>query len=394
MAGEERLQTLVIGGGIGGLAAALALARRGRRVHVLEKAPAFGEIGAGLQLAPNAMRVLDRLGLVGEIARDAVFPSRLVWMDALDGSRITAVDLGEEFRRRYGHPYIVMHRGDLLKVLLDACTAEPLVTLEAAREAAAIEDRGDAARVACTDGTAYLADLLVGADGLHSVVRRMIVEDAPVCDGNVAFRGTIPMAQMSSHAGLDNVVMWVGPDMHFVQYPLRRGELYNQVAVFRSPSYRPDAEEWGTVDELDAHYAQTCDYVRGCIRLMWRDRRWPMFDRPPVATWTRNRIALLGDAAHPMYQYIAQGACQAIEDAFSLARHVAEAPDDLAAALRRYEAARTLRTARVQLTARAMGAFFHLDGMAARVRNHMMAARAETDYTPLDWLYGHKADAA
>jgi salicylate hydroxylase len=339
------------------------------------------------------MHVLDRLGLVGEIAKHAVFPSRLVWMDALHGTRITAVDLGDRFRRRYGQPYIVMHRGDLLKVLLDACAAEARITLEAGREAAAVEDLGEVARIRCTDGTVYATELLIGADGLHSVVRRLIIEDAPVCDGNVAYRGTIPMAQMSTHAGLDNVVMWVGPDMHFVQYPLRRGELYNQVAVFKSPSYRPDAQNWGTVDELDAHYAQTCDYVRGCIRLMWRDRRWPMFDRRPVATWTRNRITLLGDAAHPMYQYIAQGACQAIEDAFSLARHVAEAPDDLAAALRRYEAARTLRTARVQLTARAMGAFFHLDGMAARVRNHVMAGRAETDCTPLDWLYGHKADA-
>src|SRR6185312_8610062 len=168
--------------------------------------------------------------------------------------------------------------------------------------------------------------------------------------------------RLSAHAGLDNVVMWVGPQMHFVQYPIRRAELYNQVAVFRSARYRPDTDDWGTPEELDAHYAQTCDYVRGCIQLMWRDRRWPMSDRKLVGTWAKNRIVLMGDAAHPMLQYIAQGACQAIEDSLALASHVAASPGDIPKALAAYADARRLRAARVQLTARAMGAFFHLDG--------------------------------
>jgi 3-hydroxybenzoate 6-monooxygenase len=185
-------------------------------------------------------------------------------------------------------------------------------------------------------------------------------------------------------------VMWVGPQMHFVQYPVRRGELYNQVAVFRSRRYRPDSDDWGTPEELDAHYAMCCDYVRRSIALMWRDKRWPMADRKPIAKWTRNRIVLMGDAAHPMYQYIAQGACQAIEDALSLAKHVAASPRDLSKALLAYENSRVLRTARVQITARAMGAFFHLNGVSALVRNQMMAGRASTDYTMVDWLWGHK----
>lgn len=387
---SARLPTLVIGGGIGGLTTALALSRHGRPVHVLEKAPEFGEIGAGLQLAPNALYVLDRLGLLQEISKHAVFPSRLVWMDALQGTRITAVDLTEPFQRRYGYRYIVMHRGDLLSVLLDACRSEPLITLEADREVLAVDDLGDGARVHCHRDAVYETDLLVGADGLHSTVRRLLVDDAPVCDGFVAYRGTIPMAQMSTHAGLDNVAMWVGPRMHFVQYPVRRGELYNQVAVFGSECYRADSDDWGTADELDRHYAQTCEYVRSCAKLMWRDKRWAMYDRPPIARWTRNRIVLMGDAAHPMYQYIAQGACQAIEDALSLAKHVAATPDDVPGALRAYQDARTLRTARVQITARAMGSFFHLDGLAAQVRNSLMAARNAEDYTALDWLYAHR----
>ena len=388
---NARLPTLVIGGGIGGLAAALALGRAGRAVHVVEKAPDFGEIGAGLQLAPNAMHVLDRLGLLDEIGRHAVYPSRLIWMDALSGERITSIDLGDPFRRRYGQPYIVMHRGDLLSVLLEACRSEKLVTLEPKREIAAVEDLGDHARARSVEGAVYDADLLVGADGLHSTVRRLISDDALVYDGLVAYRGTIPLAQMSAHAGLDNVVMWVGPQMHFVQYPVRRAELYNQVAVFRSRRYMRDSDDWGTAEELDAHYAQTCAYVRDCIKLMWRDKRWPMVDRKPISPWTLNRIVLTGDAAHPMYQYVAQGACQAIEDALALATAVTAAPRDVGAALRAYEQARILRAARVQITARAMGAFFHLEGVAAAMRNEMMAARASDDYSMLDWLYGHKA---
>jgi salicylate hydroxylase len=384
------LATLVVGGGIGGLATALALGRYGRHVHVVEKSPEFGEIGAGLQLAPNATAVLDRLGVMPAIAHHAVFPSRLVWMDALAGVPITAIDLGDAFRRRYGHPYLVMHRGDLLAVLLEACRQEKRITLEAGRAVVAVEDRGEAALARFADGTAVEAELLIGADGLHSVVRPLFSADALVYDGLVAYRGTIPIAEMSHHAGLDNVVMWVGPQMHFVQYPVRNGALYNQVAVFRSRRYRGDSEEWGTPEELDAHYAETCEEVQRASRLMWRDRRWPMVDRKPLATWTRNRIALMGDAAHPMYQYIAQGACQAIEDALALASHVAAVPGDIPKALAAYAEARRLRAARVQLTARAMGAFFHLDGVAAEARNALMALRAADDYTMLDWLYGHR----
>ena len=385
----KTLPTLIVGGGIGGLTTALALARRGRPVHVLEKAPEFGEIGAGLQLAPNAMHVLDTLGLLAELDKHAVYPERLAWMWAITGERITTVDLGADFRARYGHSYIVMHRGDLLSVLLDACRAEKAITLEPSREVTAVEDLGERARVACADGSVYDTELLIGADGLHSTVRRLLSDDQPASAEAVAYRGTLPIEKMSKHAGLDNVVMYVGPDMHFVQYPLRRGELYNQVAVFRSRHYKPDSDDWGTVEEFDRHYAQTCEYVRACAKLMWRDRRWPMYDREPIERWARNRIVLMGDAAHPMLQYIAQGACQAIEDALALAKHVTEGPD-VARALLAFQDARNLRTARVQLTARAMGEFFHLEGMGAKVRNQMMMARAANDYSALDWLYGHK----
>jgi salicylate hydroxylase len=387
----HKVPCLVVGGGIGGLTAALALARRGRPVHVLEKADDFTEIGAGLQLAPNATRVLQALGVMDAIAAHAVFPARLLWMDALAERPITAVDLGEPFRKRYGHPYLVMHRGDLLTVLLEACRASGRVTLEASRDVVAVEDRGSTALARCANGDTFETELLIGADGLWSGIRRMLHRDEPTRVPYVAYRGTLPMKDISPHAGTDTVVMWVGPNMHFVQYPIRAGEEFNQVAVFRSPTYSSGNDnDWGTPEQLDAHFAQCCGYVRDCVKLMWRHVRWPMYDREPIADWVRGRIALLGDAAHPMFQYIAQGACQAIEDGYSLARQVVEKPDP-AQALAAYRDVRYLRTARVQMTARAMGAFFHLSGVPGEVRNAMMAPRAATDYAPLDWLYGHEA---
>ena len=386
-----RIETLIVGGGIGGLATALALSKAGRSVHVLERSAEFGEIGAGLQLAPNATRILDRLGVMDEIARHAVYPSRLVWMDAIQERKITEIDLGDPFRERYGHPYIVMHRSDLLQVLLDACWSSNLITLEANRGVIEIEDCGDFARARCADGTVYEANIVVGADGLHSRIRGLISADKPICAEYVAYRGTLPMQEMSTHAGLDNVVMWVGPDMHFVQYPIRRAELYNQVAVFRSKRYTPDSDDWGTVEEFDAHFAQAGQYVQNCAKVMWRDRRWPMYDREPILNWVRNRIVLLGDAAHPMLQYIAQGACQAIEDAACLADCIAGAGADPVSALQAYQNRRAHQAARVQITARAMGRFFHLAGAAAEVRNAMMALRPANDYSHLDWLYGDRS---
>ena len=381
---------LVVGGGIGGLTAALALARNGRAVHVLEKGEAFTEIGAGLQLAPNATRVLSQLGVFDAVAAHAVLPSRLLWMDAVTEKPITSVDLGKPFIERFGHPYLVMHRGDLLSALYDACKQSGRVTLEASRDVVSVEDLGKTARAHLANGDTFETEMLIGADGLWSRIRRVLHDDQPNCAPYVAYRGTLPMKDISPHAGADTVVMWAGPNMHFVQYSIRGGEEYNQVAVFRSKSYRPDTDQWGLFDELEAHFAQCCPYVQDCIQLMWRDKRWPMYDREPVVDWVKGRIALLGDAAHPMFQYIAQGACQAIEDGYALAQNVA-AKSDIDQALASYQAARNLRTARVQMTARAMGSFFHMQGVPAMVRNNMMASRAATDYTMLDWLYGHKA---
>ena len=390
----SRIPLLIVGGGLGGLTAALALSRHGIASHVAEKSSQFGEIGAGLQIAPNASRILHGLGAMDEVRKTAVFPARMVFLDAVTGEPIRSFDLGKPFHERYGHPYFVMHRGDLLDALLTGCRASPLITLEPNKGLVSLEDKGDKALAKFADGSVCECEALIGADGLHSTVRRFISQDgAPVAHPWVAYRGAIPMTDVSVHAGMDNVVMYCGPGLHFVQYPLRRGELYNQVAVLESSRFKPDSDDWGTPEELEGAFAGTCEYVRGALKAVKRDRRWPMFDRNPIANWTRNRITLMGDAAHPMLQYLAQGACQAIEDAACLAQKIAESgkKPDYPKAFQAYQQARYLRTARVQTTARFSGDYiYHLGGVAREVRNQLLVNSSPTDYSPLDWLYAYK----
>jgi salicylate hydroxylase len=377
---------LIVGGGIGGLAAALALARAGEEVRVLEAAPQFTELGAGIQIAPNATRVLDSLGIFDGLEDKAVFPRELVYMDAVTGDRITSVDLSKPFVERYGHPYIVLHRVDLHQALLDACLAHPNVELETDKHVNELEDAGDSVRAQCSDGSSYEGDALIGADGLHSVVRDVVVGDQLVDTPHVAYRGAIPFEDVTPHAGQDSMVMWVGPDLHFVQYKLRGGKLYNQVGVFRSLRYR-EAEDHGSAEELDEHFGRCCEPVRYGASLLERSVRWPMADREPTDNWTQNRITLVGDAAHAMLQYIAQGGCQALEDAEALGRHV-EAHSDYREALLAYQHERIPRTTHVQRMARRFGETCHLSGVGRELRNHVFSRRTPQDYGPFDWLYG------
>jgi 2-polyprenyl-6-methoxyphenol hydroxylase-like FAD-dependent oxidoreductase len=386
-----KVPLLVVGGGLGGLAAALALSAQGTACHVVEKSPQFGEIGAGLQIAPNASRILHALGAFEEIRKTAVFPKRLVMKDAVTGEEVTAVDLGRAFLDRYGHPYFVAHRGDLLDALLACCRQRNAITLEPGKALERIEGTASGARALFADGAVYECEAIIGADGLHSEVRRYVVGDAePVYEPYVAYRGAIPIGAIPVHSGLDDVVIFGGPDLHFVQYPLRGGKLYNQVAVFKSKQFKRDSDDWGSPEEMDQAYACTCAFVRQSLKAILRNRRWPMVHRHPIANWTRGRVTLLGDAAHPMLQYIAQGACQAIEDAACLATMLAEFDRDYDKAFAAYQSARSLRTARVQTTARFFGDYvLHLHGVNGTLRNSLLAARKADDFALIDWLYGY-----
>jgi len=382
---------IVVGGGIGGLSAAFGLARKGLRVRVLERSAEFGEVGAGIQIAPNCTRILNAYGLLAEAKRLGVLPVSMVMKDAVDGSVLTSLDL-KDMEQRYGTPYIVIHRSDLHGLFLEACRRAG-VDLRTSQHVTGYENAepgstDGGARVRLADGTVQEAGVVVAADGLHSVARRQLVGDEPVNSAYVAYRGAVPIEKVrENNVSETDVVVYIGPRCHFVQYPLRGGEMFNQVAVFESAKAKAGQEDWGTADELDAAYAGMTANIRNGLPLMWRDRCWRMFDRDPVMSWVYGRIALLGDAAHPPLQYIAQGAIMAIEDGYVLAEHLAANRDDPDAALAAYQAVRPEHCRRVVETSRAWGALWHLDGAKRERRNEILRARDPYDYSFVDWLY-------
>jgi salicylate hydroxylase len=382
---------IVVGGGIGGLSAAFALTRKGLNVRVLERSAEFSEVGAGIQIAPNCTRILNSYGLLDEAKALGVLPASMLMKDALDGTVLTSLDL-KDMERRYGTPYMVIHRSDLHGLFLKACQNAG-VDLRTSQHVTEYENTPGGARVRLADGTAGAARLVVAADGLHSVARGQLVGDEPVNSAYVAYRGAVPMEKArENHISESDVVVYVGPGCHFVQYPLRGGDLFNQVAVFESPRARAGEEDWGTPDELDAAFARTTENVQKGLPLMWRDRCWRMFDRDPIMTWVYGRIALLGDAAHPPLQYIAQGAVMAIEDGYVLAEHLAAnagdpAGADVDAALAAYQAVRAEHCRRVVTASRDWGALWHLDGERRERRNQILRARDPRDYSFVDWLY-------
>lgn len=379
---------LVAGGGVGGLAAALALARRGFHVRVLEQAAEFGEIGAGIQLAPNASRVLDSLGVLDHVLANAVFPDYAVMIDARDGKEITRMSFGESFVRRFGHRYLVVHRQDLLEALLQGCRAEPRIELVTGKSVGVIREIDDGLEVNCADGTIESGCALVGADGLWSGVRAQLIGDgAPRVSGHVCYRGTVPMENIPDHSYANSMALWVGENMHLVQYPVRRGELMNNVAVIESPKFRRGEAEYGDWGEVEDLFATAMPRVRDMLDCMDRSRNWLLHDREPLNNWTKGRVTLLGDAAHPALQNMAQGACMALEDTTCLAERAVQANGNFNAAFLAYQQDRYLRTARVQVSARFVAKMVHLGGGTRDVRNAVLATRSPESFFELEWLY-------
>lgn len=394
---DDAVDVIVVGGGIGGLSNALALTRQGLRVRVLERAAEFGEVGAGLQIAPNCTRILEHWGLLEEVRSLGVLPENIVMRDAVDGTELTRLDL-QDVEARYGAPYMVIHRSDLHGALLRACRRAGVDLVTDVAVTGYEQEDGRASAVHA--GGRETAAVVIAADGLRSVARPLLSDDEPVSSSYVAYRGAVPASQVEAlGVSMRDVVVYVGPKCHFVQYPLRGGEMFNQVAVFESPRARAGQEDWGTPDELDAAFADTCDEVRAGLPLMWRDRWWRMFDREPIPTWVTGRIALSGDSAHAPLQYLAQGAVMAIEDAYVLSEHVGSQLAaggsveelDWDAALAAYEAVRPEHCRRVLTTARAWGELWHHVGDQRLWRNAVMRSRDVHDYSFVDWLYGPTA---
>jgi salicylate hydroxylase len=390
---ESTDRVLIAGAGIGGLAAALALVRRGHSVRVLEQATELGEVGAGMQLGPNAFSAFDALG-VGEAARSAaVFVDGLAMFDAVDGSEVARVPTGEAFRTRFGNPYAVIHRADVHRVLLDAVRASGRVELRAGTRLEHIEQDDACVSAVDAQGGRHRGCALIGADGVKSVVRQQFVGDAARVTGHVVYRAVVERADFPAGLRWNTAALWAGPDCHLVHYPLRGGEQYNVVVTFHSRQ----AEVWGvregSREEVQSYFGGICPTARQLIDLPRSWKRWATADREPIGQWSFGRVTLLGDAAHPTTQYMAQGACMALEDAVTLGEALAAHGGDWSAALPRYDEARVARTARIVLSAREMGRLYHAKGVERRVRNDLWRGRApERFYDALEWLYGWKVD--
>jgi len=381
---------LIAGGGIGGLAAAVGLARKGIASIVLEQAPQLGEIGAGIQIAPNAFHCFDYLGIGDQARAQAVYIDALRLMDAQTAEQITAIPLDAPFRAHFGNPYAVVHRADLHGALLDFCAESPLVDLRTNHRVESYTQDGKSVTVACAGQAAITGRALIAADGLNSNIRQQMIGDgAPRVSGHTTYRSVIPTEQMPEDLRWNAATLWAGPKCHIVHYPLKGWKVFNLVVT-----YHRDVKE-----AISGRPVSKAEVGRGFEHIHPRAQQiiehgsdwklWVLCDRDPISNWVDGRVALLGDAAHPMLQYFAQGASMAMEDAVCLS-HCFEAFDDVENALSDYQSRRLVKTARVQMNSRLIGEYiYHPDGAQAVVRNHVMAGMTPQKwYDQLTWIYG------
>jgi len=392
---NEELPVIVAGGGIGGLAAALALVRQGFKVTVLEQAPEIGEIGAGIQLGPNAFHAFDALG-VGDKARGrAVYTESMVMHDAVDETLVGRLETGEAFRQRFGNPYAVIHRADVHLSLLEGAQETGRVSFHTHTRVERIEQDEATGTVSAIDqnGRRWTGQALIGAEGGKSVLRAQYVNDPPRVTGHVVYRAVVERADFPENLRWNAASLWAGPKCHLVHYPLRGGEQYNVVVTFHSLQQ----ETWGVTDgskeEVESYFQGICPKARQLIDLPKSWKRWATADREPIDNWVFGRATLLGDAAHPTTQYMAQGACMAMEDAVTLGEALRVTGQRWDEALQLYQRNRITRTARIVLSGREMGRLYHAAGVERLVRNSLWKGRSQTRfYDAMEWLYGWNVD--
>ncbi len=386
---KKDLPVLVSGGGIGGLATGLMLARAGHSVTICEKAENFGETGAGIQIGPNAFKMFDAMGIRQEINQVAVFPDALVMMDALSGKTITRLPLNNDaFKKHFQNPYGVIYRPDLHSVLLDAVKNMPNVQMMTNCSVDHFKDHNDHVEITTSQGVEKAA-ALIGADGLWSQIRNNLRgNEKPRISGHIAYRAVLPAREVPEANRKNEVILWAGPRTHLVHYPLHRGEIFNLVAVFHSDRYEEGWDVFGNASELEQRFSGQHKSVLTMLEKIDSWRMWVLCDREPIKNWSKGNVTLLGDAAHPTMQYLAQGACMAMEDAVCLASKLDQHDGDFEMAFRAYQQARYLRTARVQLTSRLYGDIYHAENVTAELRQMMLGGRdPEAAYAGMNWLY-------
>lgn len=385
------LPVIIAGGGIGGLAAALALARKGVASIVLERSAELGEIGAGIQIGPNAFHCFDTLGVGDEARARAVYIDSLRLMDAVNGEPIASIPLDEGFRNRFGNPYAVVHRADLHGVLLDACRDSDLIDLRTSHAVTGYQQNGDSVQVQYNNHKPLQGCALIGADGLRSDIRQQLVGDGePRVSGHTTYRSVIPTEKMPEDLRWNAATLWAGPKCHIVHYPLKGWKLFNLVVTYHNDVKEAVAGKPVSKEEVRQGFEHIAPRAQQIIEHGEDWKLWVLCDRDPILDWADGRVTLLGDAAHPMLQYFAQGACMAMEDAVCLGHMFEQHGEDVETALDRYTRQRRVRTARVQLDARLIGEYiYHPHGATAEVRNHIMSNLTPDQwYDKLDWLYG------
>jgi len=382
---------LIAGGGIGGLAAAIGLAQKGYRSLVLEKAPQLDEIGAGIQLGPNAFHAFDQLGVGDAARRMAVYIDALVLMDAISADEIARIPLDEPFRQRFGNPYAVVHRGELHGVFLKACLAHPLVELRTSSAVTGFTQDESGVIAVLADSSMVDGAALIGADGLWSAIRRQLVGDgAPRVTGHTTYRSVIPTHDMPDDLRWNAATLWAGPKCHIVHYPLSGWKTFNLVVTYHNDAPEPVAGKPVSKEHVTSGFAHVHPRARQIIDRGHDWKMWVLCDRDPILKWAEDHVVLLGDAAHPTLQYMAQGACMAMEDAVCLAHEVEGASGDFSRAFEAYRMKRVNRTARIQIQSRLVGDHIYhpADGHAA-LRNTIMRSMSAGDfYDSLQWLYG------
>jgi salicylate hydroxylase len=383
----------IVGGGIGGLAAGALLLRAGFDLQVYEQAKTLSEVGAGINIGPNASRILHRVGLADELGRTSVKPNSLDQRRWYDGHILLRSALGEALETAFGAPYYSFHRGDLHHALTKAIPAD---RIHLAHRFTHLVDRGDCVEAHFDNGASISVDVLIGADGIHSVVRHALFgPEKPRFTGCVAYRGLVP-ANRLRHLDLEfSNQIWMGPGAHFVHYFVSAGRLVNFVAVTEQDSWL--GESWvdrGEVADVLAAFQGWHDQVLSIIGATDETYKWALFDRSPLPRWSAGRVTLLGDACHPMLPFMGQGAAQAIEDGATLKTCLFKFSNNVPAALQLYEELRLPRASRLQGMSAMNKTRFHLpDGPAQRERDAEMA-RGVTDWSPaaIAWLFAHDAE--
>ncbi len=385
----KELPVIVAGGGIGGLAAALALNRQGFEVVVLEQAPELGEIGAGIQLGPNAFHAFDALGVGPQARARAVYTDYMVMHDAVDEYQVGKIPTDEAFRQRFGNPYAVIHRADVHLSLLEGAEATGKVRFHTNTRVVNVAQDEHSVTVTDQNGQRYQGVALIGADGVRSVVREQLVGDPARVTGHVVYRAVVDKKDFPVDLQWNAASIWVGPNCHLVHYPLRGGEQYNVVVTFHSRQQEVWGVTEGSKEEVQSYFQGICAKARQLIDLPKSWKRWATADREPIERWTYGRITLLGDAAHPTTQYMAQGACMAMEDAVTLGEALRVHNRDWTQALDTYQRARVARPGRIVLSSREMGRIYHAKGVERLIRNDLWRGRTpERFYDAMEWLYG------